>query len=339
MDFDELMMKRCIELAENGLGMTYPNPVVGCVIIRNGRIISEGWHQKAGEAHAEVNAVNKIKDKEILKECEIYVSLEPCSHFGKTPPCSDMIVRYGFKRVIVGISDPNSKVNGQGIKRMRDAGIEVKVGVLENECAELNKRFFCFHQNKRPYIILKWAQTADGFMAAENHVQKWITNQYSKQLVHLWRSQEQSVLVGYNTAKIDNPQLNLRLWSGNQPVRAVIDRDLSLDSKLHLFDGSQQTIIFSDKEDSSRPDVIQLKFDENLEESILEELYKSGLQSVIIEGGRITLDGFINKGLWDEARIFSSSESWVSGIKAPWIEGRLIEQKMIGSDSLKIFRK
>ncbi|MBW7870891.1 MAG: bifunctional diaminohydroxyphosphoribosylaminopyrimidine deaminase/5-amino-6-(5-phosphoribosylamino)uracil reductase RibD [Flavobacteriia bacterium] len=339
MDFDELMMKRCIELAENGLGMTYPNPVVGCVIVRNGRIISEGWHQKAGEAHAEVNAVNKIKDKEILKECEIYVSLEPCSHFGKTPPCSDMIVRYGFKRVIVGISDPNSKVNGQGIERMRDAGIEVKVGVLENECAELNKRFFCFHQNKRPYIILKWAQTADGFMAAENHVQKWITNQYSKQLVHLWRSQEQSVLVGYNTAKIDNPQLNLRLWSGNQPVRAVIDRDLSLDSKLHLFDGSQQTIIFSDKEDSSRPDVIQLKFDENLEESILEELYKSGLQSVIIEGGRKTLDRFISNGLWDEARIFSSSENWVSGIKAPLINGKLTEQKAIGCDSLKIFRK
>lgn len=339
MDFDELMMKRCIELAENGLGMTYPNPVVGCVIVRNGRIISEGWHQKAGEAHAEVNAVNKIKDKEILKECEIYVSLEPCSHFGKTPPCSDMIVRYGFKRVIVGISDPNSKVNGQGIERMRDAGIEVKVGVLENECAELNKRFFCFHQNKRPYIILKWAQTADGFMAAENHVQKWITNQYSKQLVHLWRSQEQSVLVGYNTAKIDNPQLNLRLWSGNQPVRAVIDRDLCLDSKLHLFDGSQQTIIFSDKEDSSRPDVIQLKFDENLEESILEELYKSGLQSVIIEGGRKTLDRFISNGLWDEARIFSSSENWVSGIKAPLINGKLTEQKAIGCDSLKIFRK
>lgn len=339
MDFDELMMKRCIELAENGLGMTYPNPVVGCVIVRNGRIISEGWHQKAGEPHAEVNAVNKIKDKEILKECEIYVSLEPCSHFGKTPPCSDMIVRYGFKRVIVGISDPNSKVNGQGIERMKNAGIEVKVGVLENECAELNKRFFCFHQNKRPYIILKWAQTADGFMAAENHVQKWITNQYSKQLVHLWRSQEQSVLVGYNTAKIDNPQLNLRLWSGNQPVRAVINRDLSLDLKLHLFDGSQQTMIFSEKEDSSRPDVIRLKFDENLEESILEELHKSGLQSVIIEGGRKTLDGFINKGLWDEARIFSSSESWGSGIEAPRIEGKLIEQKTIGSDSLKIFRK
>lgn len=339
MDFDELMMKRCIELAENGLGMTYPNPVVGCVIVRNGRIISEGWHQKAGEPHAEVNAVNKIKDKEILKECEIYVSLEPCSHFGKTPPCSDMIVRYGFKRVIVGISDPNSKVNGEGIKRMKNAGIEVKVGVLENECAELNKRFFCFHQNKRPYIILKWAQTADGFMAAENHIQKWITNQYSKQLVHLWRSREQSVLVGYNTAKIDNPQLNLRLWSGNQPVRAVIDRGLSLDLKLHFFDGSQQTIIFSEKQDSSRPDVIRLKFDENLEESILEELHKSGLQSVIIEGGRKTLDGFISKGLWDEARIFSSSESWGRGIEAPRIEGKLIEQKTIGSDRLKIFRK
>lgn len=339
MDFDEQMMKRCIELAANGLGMTYPNPVVGCVIVRNGQIISEGWHQKAGEAHAEVNAVNKIKDKEILKECEIYVSLEPCSHFGKTPPCSDMIVRCGFNRVIVGISDPNSKVNGQGIKRMRAAGIEVKIGVLENECAELNKRFFCFHQKKRPYIILKWAKTADGFMAADNHVQKWITNPYSIQLVHLWRSQEQSVLVGYNTATIDNPQLNLRLWSGNQPIRAVIDRDLSLDQKLHLIDGSQKTIIFSEVVDSSRPDIIQLKFDENLEESILDELYKSGLQSVIIEGGRKTLDGFINKGLWDEAKIFSSSESWGSGIKAPRIDGKLTDQKMIGSDRLEIFRK
>ncbi|MFA7615692.1 MAG: bifunctional diaminohydroxyphosphoribosylaminopyrimidine deaminase/5-amino-6-(5-phosphoribosylamino)uracil reductase RibD [Weeksellaceae bacterium] len=339
MDFDQLMMKRCIELASNGLGMTYPNPVVGCVIVRNGQIISDGWHQKAGEAHAEVNAVNKIRDKEILKDCEIYVSLEPCSHFGKTPPCSDMIVRYGFKKVIVGISDPNSKVNGQGIKRIRDAGIEVKVGVLENECAELNKRFFCYHQNKRPYIVLKWAQTADGFMAAENPIQKWITNPYSKQLVHLWRSQEQSVLVGYKTAKVDNPQLNLRLWSGNQPVRVVIDRDLSLDQKLHLFDGSQKTIIFSEKENSSRPDVVQLKFDENLEESILNELYKSGLQSVIIEGGRKTLDGFINNDLWDEARVFSTAESWASGIKAPWVDGKLIGQKLIGSDRLKIFRK
>ncbi|MGB6092531.1 MAG: bifunctional diaminohydroxyphosphoribosylaminopyrimidine deaminase/5-amino-6-(5-phosphoribosylamino)uracil reductase RibD [Moheibacter sp.] len=339
MDFDQLMMKRCIELASNGLGMTYPNPVVGCVIVRNGQIISDGWHQKAGEAHAEVNAVNKIRDKEILKDCEIYVSLEPCSHFGKTPPCSDIIVRYGFKKVIVGISDPNSKVNGQGIKRIRDAGIEVKVGVLENECAELNKRFFCYHQNKRPYIVLKWAQTADGFMAAENPIQKWITNPYSKQLVHLWRSQEQSVLVGYKTAKVDNPQLNLRLWSGNQPVRVVIDRDLSLDQKLHLFDGSQKTIIFSEKENSSRPDVVQLKFDENLEESILNELYKSGLQSVIIEGGRKTLEGFINNDLWDEARVFSTAESWASGIKAPWVDGKLIGQKLIGSDRLKIFRK
>jgi len=339
MEFDELMMKRCIELASKGLGLTYPNPMVGCVIVRNAQIISEGWHKKAGGAHAEVDAVSKIKDKEILKDCEIFVSLEPCSHFGKTPPCSDMIVSYGFKRVTVGIPDPNSKVNGQGIKKMKDAGIEVKVGVLENECAELNKRFFCFHQKKRPYIILKWAQTADGFMAAENHVQKWITNPYSKQLVHRWRSQEQSVLVGYNTAKIDNPQLNLRLWSGNQPIRAVIDRDLSLDPKLHLFDGSQRTIVFSEINDGSRPDVIQLNFDENLEESILNELYKLGLQSVIIEGGRKTLDRFIEKELWDEARIFSSSESWGSGIKAPRITGKLTEQKIIGSDRLKIFGK
>jgi len=338
-DIDEQMMKRCLRLAKNGLGMTYPNPMVGCVIVHNKKIIGEGWHRKAGEAHAEVIAVNTVRNKKLLNESELYVSLEPCAHHGKTPPCSDLIIQHNFKRVIVGAIDPNSKVRGLGIEKMRSAGLQVKTDVLEKECSELNKRFFCFHQNKRPYIILKWAQTADGFMAPENAKQRWISNVYSKQLVHLWRSQEQAILVGYNTAKIDNPQLNLRHWSGNPPVRLVIDRDLSLDKQLYLFDKTQPTFVFSAVKSTERTDVIPLNFDELLEESILNELYKSGIQSVIIEGGRRTLDGFVHKHLWDEARVLSSTVEWGSGIKAPKIGGKLISQKEIGGDMLKILKR
>ncbi len=340
-DFDEQMMSRCIELAKNGRSSCRPNPMVGCVIVYQNEIIAEGWHKKAGEAHAEVNAVNQLKNKEILSECEIYVSLEPCSHFGKTPPCSDMIIRNGFKRVIIGTTDPNSVVSGKGIEKIKNAGIEVKLGVLEEECQNLNSRFFSFHLKKRPYVILKWAKTGDGFMADESGEQKWITNSYSKQLVHKWRSEEDSVLVGYNTAKFDDPQLNIRLWTGVNPTRLVIDSDLSLSEDLNLFDSSQPTIIFTEKKKNSTNNLkyIQLNFDEKLEESILNQLYELGIQSVIIEGGRKTLDGFIQKELWDEARIFSSSTNWGIGIPAPEIHGKLIESKKIASDLLEIFRK
>lgn len=334
-DFDEQMMQRCIQLAKNGLGMTYPNPMVGCVIVHNQQIIAEGWHRKAGEGHAEVNAVNQVKNKEMLNECELFVSLEPCSHFGKTPPCSAMIIHHNFKRVVVGTTDPNAKVNGTGILKMKEAGIEVKTGVLEKECNELNKRFFCFHKNRRPYILLKWAETADGFMAGNEAEQKWITNQYAKQLVHKWRSEEQAILVGYNTAKIDNPQLNVRLWAGNNPLRIVIDRNLSLNKNLSLFDGSQKTLVFSEKEDADREEVIKINFDDEFEENLLSELYKLGIQSLIIEGGRKTLDAFIAKGLWDEARVFSSADNWGSGIQSPKIEGELLSQKRIGDNLLK----
>lgn len=338
-NFDEQMMLRCIQLAENGLGTTYPNPLVGCVIVHNKKIISEGWHRKAGEAHAEVIAIDRVASKEILKESVLYVSLEPCAHHGKTPPCSDLIVHCQIPRVVVGTVDPFAKVNGLGISKLQKEGVEVKTGVLENKCRELNKRFFTFHQKKRPYVILKWAQTANGFMAAANKEQKWISNQYSKQLSHKWRTEEQAVLVGTKTAESDNPELNARLWNGNQPVRLVLDKELKLNPGLNLFDRHRRTIVFTEKEKSNQPNLefLKIRFDENLPHTILYKLYELEIQSVIIEGGRKTLDSFIEMDLWDEARVFTSDEAWNSGIKSPEFTGRLIYNQTIASDRLEIF--
>lgn len=338
-NFDEQIMQRCIQLAENGLGMTFPNPMVGCVIVRNGKIIAEGWHQKAGKPHAEVNAIHQIQNKEILKESTLYVSLEPCAHYGKTPPCADLIVKHQIPKVVIGTVDPFAKVNGLGILKLKEAGIEVIPSVLEKECWELNKRFFTFHQEKRPYVILKWAQTSDGFIATKNGEQKWITNEFSKQLVHKWRTEEQSILVGTKTAEMDNPKLNARLWSGNQPIRLVLDKDLKLNTDLHLFNQSQRTIVFTEKEQSNQENLefVPIPFNENLPKSILQKLYELNIQSVIIEGGKKTLESFIEKNLWDEARIFTSSNKWNSGIKSPDIKGNLIHSKQIKSDKLEIF--
>jgi len=345
-DWDEIMMQRCIQLAMNGFGTTYPNPMVGCVIVCHGKIIAESWHKKAGDPHAEANAINQIQNKEILKEATLYVSLEPCAHHGKTPPCTGLIIHNRIPKVVVGTVDPFAEVNGAGIQKMRNAGIEVKTGVLEKECRELNKRFFTFHQKERPYVVLKWAQTANGFMAVENQFnceagggQKWITNEYSRQLVHKWRTEEQAILVGRRTAEADNPQLNARLWLGNQPVRIVLDQDLKLNENLNLFDKSQPTIVFSQKSKENLLNLkfIQVKFNENLAEQILTELYKNEIQSVIIEGGKKTLETFIQKGLWDEARIFTSEGIWKTGIGSPKFHGKLIHSKNIGSDQLEIF--
>jgi len=340
-DFDELMMQRCIQLAENGLGTTYPNPMVGCVIVHEGKIIAEGWHQKAGGFHAEAAAIHKIARKEILKKTILYVSLEPCSHFGKTPPCADLIIQYQIPKVVIGCVDSNVKVNGSGIQKLQNAGIEVEVGVLENKCLDLNKRFFTFHQQKRPYVILKWAQTADGFMAPQNGDQKWITHEFSKQLVHQWRTEEQAILVGTNTAQSDNPQLNSRLWAGNQPMRIVLDRTLKLSTDLNLFDNSQKTIVFTEKlgENQENLTFIKIDFSENLVEQILSHLFQLGVQSVIVEGGKQTLESFIEKGLWDEARVFTSQENWGEGIHSPQLNGELIETKIIQNDRLEIFQK
>ncbi len=340
-NFDELMMQRCIRLAENGLGTTYPNPMVGCVIVHDGKIIAEGWHQKAGGFHAEAAAVHKISDKEILKKSILYVSLEPCSHFGKTPPCSDLIIRYQIPEVVIGCVDPNVKVNGSGIQKLQNAGVDVKVGVLESECLDLNKRFFTYHQKRRPFVILKWAQTADGFMSPQNGAQKWITHEFSKQLVHKWRTEEQAILVGTHTAQTDNPQLNARLWNGNQPMRVVLDRGLNLSADLNLFDSSLKTIVFTEKsgENKSNLTFIKVDFDENLAKKILDHLFELGIQSIIVEGGKQTLETFIEKGLWDEARILTSEENWGEGINSPPLIGELKATKMIQKDRLEIFRK
>ncbi|MGO4910962.1 bifunctional diaminohydroxyphosphoribosylaminopyrimidine deaminase/5-amino-6-(5-phosphoribosylamino)uracil reductase RibD [Leeuwenhoekiella sp. W20_SRS_FM14] len=327
MKIHEKYMVRCVQLAKNGLGTTYPNPMVGSVIVHNNKIIGEGWHKKSGEPHAEVNAINSVIHKELLSESTIYVSLEPCSHYGKTPPCSDLIIAKGIKKVIIGTVDPFAEVSGRGIKKLLEAGCEVQVGVLEGLCQELNKRFFTFHNKKRPYIILKWAESADGFIAPDSTRRDkkepfWITNSVSKQLVHKWRSEEQSILVGSTTAKTDNPSLTTREWYGNSPTRIVIDKNLSLSNESHLLDACTATLIITETEaiNSENKKYYKADFNSNLPKQICDILHTKGLQSVIIEGGTQTLQHFINAGLWDEARVFKGNLDFKSGIKSPQLK-------------------
>ena len=346
----EFYMKRCIELAKNGLGTTYPNPLVGSVIVHNGKIIGEGWHRKAGEAHAEVHAVNAVKDKSVLKEATIYVSLEPCSHFGKTPPCCDLIIAHEIPNVVIGTVDPYAKVAGNGIKKLKESGKNVIVGVLSHECEELNKRFFTFHNKKRPYIILKWAKTADGFLAPEKKLQKaqhdklkpvWITNQYSRQLVHKWRTEEQAILVGTNTVLEDNPKLNARNFSGNNPVRIVLDKSGKISEKYHVKDHSQKTIFITESEKfiSTENCIYENTiFDNDLVTSICTILYQHNIQSVIIEGGNITLTSFITANLWDEARVFEGKTTFKNGTEAPVIIGDVVARFALLTDEFKIFK-
>ena len=355
MKIHEKYIKRCIQLAENGFGRTYPNPMVGSVIVHKNKIIGEGWHQKSGEAHAEVNAINSVKDQSLLKASTIYVSLEPCSHFGKTPPCSDLIIAKGIKKVVIGTVDPFSEVSGRGIKKLLEAGCEVMVGILEKECQELNKRFFIFHLKKRPYIILKWAQSEDGFIAPviqnpEERKPVWITNKYSSQLVHKWRSEEQAILVGTNTAVADNPKLNTRTWMGNNPVRIVIDQHLRISEESAIFDNSIKTIVVCGEkmlQEKKNQQKINLHknllfesadFNQNLAQQVCSILHTYDLHSVIIEGGTQTLQTFIDQNLWDEARVFSGSVRFKKGVKGPEFSGKLISEEKIASDTLKIYR-
>lgn len=324
----EQYMMRCFDLARNGLGKVAPNPMVGSVIVMNQSIIGEGYHQLFGEAHAEVNAINSATDKKILCESTLYVSLEPCSYFGKTPPCADFIIEHHIPRVVISNLDPNVKVNGKGIEKLRNAGIEVISGVLRQEGEELNKRFFKYHLKSRPYIILKWAQTEDHFIDVFRdrfHPQQpnWITNEQARMLVHKWRSEEQSIMVGTNTALLDNPQLNVRNWTGRSPLRIVIDRTLRLPNNLHLFDGSLPTLIFTEQEpeDSDNPNIqyVTIPFDEYFPEHILGQLYHRQITSLIIEGGTRLIETFINANLWDEARVFTGKKFYVEGKAAPKI--------------------
>jgi len=339
----EKYLARCIELAKNGLGTTYPNPMVGSVIVYNNQIIGEGWHKKAGEPHAEVNAVNSVKDKSLLEKATIYVSLEPCSHFGKTPPCCDLIIRNKIPNVVIGTIDPNEKVAGNGIKKLIEAGINVTVGVLEDECNALNKRFFTFHQQRRPYVILKWAESQDGFIAPiERNEQKpiWITNQYSRQLVHKWRSEEQAILVGTQTAIDDNPKLDVRDWTGKNPVRVVLDKNNRIPKESFLLNNQVKTIVFCQTNNNPNQENIifeRIDFEQNIAPQILTKLFEHQIQSVIIEGGRQTLQTFIDDNLWDEARIFKGKAIFKNGTKAPTITTKATKTQFILEDELQIF--
>lgn len=337
---DELLMQRCFDLALLGVGSVSPNPRVGCVIVKDGEVIGEGWHKKYGEAHAEVNAVESVADKNQLAGSTVYVNLEPCSHFGKTPPCSDLLIKQGIKKVVISNSDTNPLVDGGGIKKLIAAGIDVITGVLEKQGRELNKRFFVYHEKQRPYIILKWAQTADGFIAHSNYDSRWISSELSRQLVHKWRNEEDAVLVGTKTAAHDNPKLTVRDWSGRNPVRLVIDRFLRLSDHLNLFDLSVPTVCFNLLKHEERQNLKLVRLDEeNFIVQLLHWLHKEKIQSIMVEGGSQTLSLFIDSGNWDEARIFTSSRSYYKGINAPRLQGDLILSKPFSTDLLQVFFK
>lgn len=342
----ERYMKRCIDLARFGLGSTAPNPLVGSVIVYHNRVIGEGYHKEFGGPHAEVNAVNSVEDKSLLKESTLYVNLEPCSHTGKTPPCADLILKHGIPEVTIGISDPNPIVAGEGIKRLEKAGVKVNLGILEEKCTELNKRFITFHTKKRPYIILKWAQTSDGLIdilrdGTESLQPTWISNDISRMVVHKWRSEEQAILIGTRTAAMDNPRLNVREWEGRSPVRLIIDRNLVLKSNLHIFDDTSPTFIFNHVKDfkAGQTTWVKLDFNDRFLENLMKWLYESGVQSVLVEGGLMLLDSLIKENLWDEARVFRGLRKFGEGIPAPLIEEEyLLEQYHIRDDVLMIYR-
>ncbi len=346
MNIHEKYINRCIELAKNGLGYTYPNPLVGSVIVLNDKIIGEGWHKKAGEPHAEVNAINSVKDKSLLKQAIIYVNLEPCSHYGKTPPCANLIVENGIKKVVIGSVDAHSKVCGKGILHLQNNGCDVIVGILENECLNLNKRFFTYHNKKRPFVMLKWAETQDGFIdklrdeKSENSP-NWISNTYSQQLGHKMRAEEQAILVGTNTALNDNPKLNARNWFGLNPVRVVLDRSLKIPSHYNLYDGSVKTIVLTEIVPEKRPNentyFEQIDFNRNLLKQICDILYNHEIQSVIVEGGAKTLQTFIDENLWDEAYVFVGNTKFENGIKAPELKKAPNEIRKISDDTLNIY--
>lgn len=324
---EEKYMRRCIQLAQNGLCNAAPNPMVGAVIVCDGKIIGEGYHVRCGEAHAEVNAIRSVKDTSLLKRSTIYVSLEPCSHYGKTPPCADLIIEKQIPRIVIGCQDPFAKVAGRGIQKLRDAGREVIVGVLEEECRHLIRRFITFHTLHRPYITLKWAESADEFIDLHRDGGKPVilSNALTSMLVHKRRAEHAAILVGTRTAKLDNPSLSVRNWYGRSPVRLVIDRELCLPATLHLFDGSTPTLVFTGQPHAALPNVeyLPVDFKRNILPQIMQILYERNLQSLLIEGGSFLLQSFIDAGLWDEAYVEESPVRLVSGVKAPEINDKI----------------
>jgi len=331
-DFHATYMYRCLQLALNGRGTTAPNPMVGAVIVHEGKIIGEGWHRKAGEPHAEVVAVESVKDKSLLKESTLYVNLEPCAFHGRTPACSTMIIREGIPRVVVAVTDPHPKVSGKGIDMLRRAGVEVITGVLEKESRELNRIFFTNQTRQRPYVVLKWARTADGFLAGPGGEPVTITSVWSRQLVHKWRSELGAILVGRRTLENDNPRLDSRLWDGRKPVPVVLGSHLSranyLLARLHA-----RVFVWPGPEDEVAPPFEKIE-GESLED-MLRELYRKGITALLVEGGTRTLETFLAEDLWDEARIFTSPRRLGEGLPAPTEpRGRWIRTETVGGDKL-----
>ncbi len=334
----EIYMNRCLELAKNGLGTASPNPMVGCVIVKDGYIIGEGWHRKSEEPHAEVNAINSVVDHVILQQATLYVSLEPCSHHGKTPPCVDLIVEKKIPKVVIACRDKNSKVNGRGIEKLQDSGIEVTEAILQKEVEFLNRRFFTYHTKKRPYVILKWAQTLDGFMDKNRKPHEkgvnWITNPYTKARVHRWRACEDAILVGTQTVLNDDPELTVKELKGKDPLRIIIDCDLKIPSTARIFNNSNVMVFHHKKHFRTKEKYVELDFKKEVISQILNYCYQKNIQSVLVEGGATTLEYFINQSLWDEARVIIGNITFGNGLKAPKILTNANSIKSIGKDLL-----
>lgn len=339
MSLDEQYMRRCFELAVLGKGSEGTNPLVGAVIVHDNQIIGEGWHQKYGGPHAEVNAVNNVKasNRHLLPESTLYVNLEPCFHHGKTPPCVDLVIREKMKRVVISCMDVDTRVCGRSISKLKQLGIQVDIGILEKEGKHLIRRFTTYHEKKRPYIILKWAQSQDGFIGKENE-QVWLTGKNSKTLVHKWRAEESAILVGTNTALVDNPKLTNRLYPGNPPLRIVLDRRARLSQNANLLDGTVPTLYITEQDlNINGVDVLQLTFDDLLLQNLLKHLHQRKIKSLIVEGGAELLSSFIQKDLWDEARIFTASKRIGNGIPVPNLSFNPYSTiEKIGKDTLEV---
>ena len=342
-DEDLKFMKRCLELADKALGFTFPNHVVGCVIVYNGAIIGEGYHLKAGGPHAEVIAIGSVASRELLKSSVLYVNLEPCSHFGKTPPCADLVINSGIRKVVIGTKDTSGNVGGNGILKLKKAGCDVITGILEDECRWINRRFFTFHEKKRPYIILKWAQSADGFIdfiRDDRNIQKpaWITGEAERVLVHKWRCDEQVILAGARTIKMDNPRLNVREWTGDDPVRAILSGSGKIGPNYSVFKIPGTTLVFTYDEALKINGATTIALDKKQISSkqIADYFFKEGIQSILIEGGYKVLEHFISTGFWDEARIFYGRDIYENGVQAPEIAGKIISNEVFSKSTLKV---
>lgn len=338
---DEFFMQRCLQLAQLGAGKVAPNPMVGAVLVHQDRIIGEGWHRQYGQAHAEVNCVHSVADtdKALIPQATMYVSLEPCAHHGKTPPCADLIVSEGIREVVIGCKDTFSAVAGKGIEKLEKAGIQVRTGVLEAACRHINRRFFTFHEKQRPYIVLKWAQSLNGIMATASGAPVRISNGYSDRLVHQWRSEEMSILVGTHTAVNDNPRLNNRLWTGNHPIRLVIDRTLQTPRSHHLWDGSIRTVFISatPAATSGLTTIVEMDFNQPVIGQLLKWLYKQNIQSVLVEGGPDVLQRFITADVWDEARVIIGGNSLPEGTGAPVLPAEKVTDSIYLEDDRIVY--